>query len=99
MGSTAIYRQHNNHVDHLKFTLSGFGPVKDLQCFEQVVVWERPETPRDCELDQYQVIVRKDDMVIQRFDREQSFLVLENTPELRGVSGALIMEVSVIMLY
>ena len=66
--------------------LPGFGPVKDLQCFEQVVVWEQSETPRDCELDQYQVIVRKDDMEIQ------SFLVLENTPELHGT---LIMEVSV----
>ncbi|CAI8048169.1 Ephrin type-A receptor 5 [Geodia barretti] len=73
-----------------------FGPVKDLQCFEQVVVWERPEMPGDCELDQYQVIVRKNDMEIKRFRREQSFLVLENTPELRGVSGTLFMEVSVI---
>ena len=59
-------------------------------------MWERPETPRDCELDQYQVIVRKNDMEIKRFRREQSFLVLENTPELRGVSGTLFMEVSVI---
>ena len=59
-------------------------------------MWERPETPSDCELDQYQVIVRKNDMEIERFRREQSFLVLENTPELRGVSGTLFMEVSVI---
>ena len=59
-------------------------------------MWERPETPSDCELDKYQVIVRKNDMEIERFGREQSFLVLENTPELRGVSGTLFMEVSVI---
>ena len=60
-------------------------------------MWERPETPSDCELDKYQVIVRKNDMEIKRFGREQSFLVLENTPELRGVSGTLFMEVSVIV--
>ena len=58
-------------------------------------MWEQPETPRDCELDQYQVIVRKDDMEIERFGKEQSFLVLENTTELHGVYGTLIMEVSV----
>ena len=60
-----------------------------------MVVWERPETPRDCELDQYQVIIRKDDMEIERFGREKSFLILENTTELHGVSGTLIMEVSI----
>ena len=84
------------HNHQQTFIIAGFGSVKDLQCFDRVIVWERPVKPSNCEVYKYHAKITTKGGDETTLSMNQSFLILdkEKTTGLDKLSGTLDFEVS-----